>query len=282
MQAWAPRLSTFHLSPRLGRALRSRPGLPRACAGTAGRRGGRCGRLRRVAPAASEPSDAVVRHLADWVGGWPPARPVRVVPDPEPDRPAWDGGRRTIGGVADSCGRAVLRVPPEVAGRLAADLPDVPALLAALPDAVGRPGVAGAGALRWAQDVPGPDELPEAGIWLDAALADDPGDPRVAPWLAPFGGQVLVALDEDGRYLAGVGLKRHVDSGRELAVVTDERARGRGLARRLVAQAARAVLAQGRVATYLHAPDNEASARVARASGFPDTGWSVLGYFERG
>ena len=63
-------------------------------------------------------------------------------------------------------------------------------------------------------------------------------------------------------------------------MVTAERARGRGLARRLVAQAARRVLAGGALPTYLHAPDNEASARVARAAGFPDRGWQVVGFFQ--
>lgn len=217
-------------------------------------------------------------HLSAWLGGWPPRLPVHVVADPAPDAPGWDGGPRGVTGVVDPEGRCVVRVPPEVAARLPQALPDVAALLAALPAAVGRPGVAGTGALRWAQQVPGPDVLPDAGVWLPAELADA-GDPRVPAWLRPFGGDVLVALDDDGRYLAGVGLKRHEDGGREVAVVTDERARGRGLARRLVAQAARAVRAQGRQVLYLHAPGNEASARVARASGFPDTGWRVLGYW---
>ena len=220
-----------------------------------------------------------VDHLAAWVGGWPPEQPVHVVADPHPDRPAWDGGRRGVTGVVDPDGRCVVRLPPYAVERLPAVLDGVTELLAALPAAVGRPGTAGLGVLRWAQDVPGPEALPDAGSWLPAALADD-GDPRVPPWLRPFGGDVLVALDDDGRYLAGVGLKRHDDTGREIAVVTDERARGRGLARRLVAQAARAVLAEGRAVTYLHAPDNEASARVARACGFPDTGWQALGYWE--
>jgi len=103
----------------------------------------------------------------------------------------------------------------------------------------------------------------------------------VPAWLRPFGGEVLLALDEDGTHLAGVGVKRHAPGLDELAVVTDERARGRGLARRLVAQAARALRARGADVLYLHAPDNEASARVARASGFPDTGWSVLGFWEQ-
>ena len=223
-------------------------------------------------------SQPPIDHLTAWLGGWPPGRPVRVVRDPRPDEPGWDGGPRGVTGVADPDGRCVVRVPPAVADRLPPDLDGVPALLAALPAAVGRPGTAGAGVLRWAQDVPGPDRLPDAGVWLPAGLADE-GDPRVLPWLRPFGGRVLVALDDDGRCVAGVGLKRHDDTGREIAVVTEERARGTGLARRLVAQAARAVLDEGRAVTYLHAPGNEASARVARAGGFPDTGWQVIGFW---
>jgi hypothetical protein len=53
--------------------------------------------------------------------------------------------------------------------------------------------------------------------------------------LKPFSGEVLLAL-EDGRYVAGVGLKRQDPSGEEIAV-----------------------------GTYLHPPDNVASARVAEA-----------------
>jgi GNAT superfamily N-acetyltransferase len=97
---------------------------------------------------------------------------------------------------------------------------------------------------------------------------------------APFGGQVLIARDERGRYLAGVGVKRHDGDGHELSVGTEPAARGNGLARRLVAQAARAVLADGKVPTYLHDPANSASARVADAAGFPDLGWQVLGMLD--
>ncbi len=221
-----------------------------------------------------------VDHLTAWIGGWPPRSPVHVVPDVDHAAPGWDGTPRGVTGVVDPAGRCLVRVPPDVAARLPGRLEDLPALLAALPDAVGRPGVAGAGVLRWAQDVPTAEQLPDAGVWLPAALADA-ADPRVPAWLRPFGGEVLVALDDDGRYLAGVGLKRHHASGREIAVVTEDRARGRGLARRLVAQAARAVLAQGQAVVYLHAPDNHASASVARAAGFPDTGWQVIGFWER-
>ncbi len=204
--------------------------------------------------------------------------PVRVIADPTPELPGWDGGPRGITGVAAPGGEAVLRVPSPVAARLPRALPDVAALLAALPEAAGVPGRAVCGVLRWAQQVPDQLAVSDAGVWLPADFADQ-GDPRVPSWLRPFGGDVLVALDEDGTHLGGVGIKRHHDSVYELAVVTEEAARGRGLARRLVAQAARAFQAEGRAVLYLHAPDNEASARVARSSGFPDTGWQVLGYF---
>lgn len=217
--------------------------------------------------------DRTAERVAAWLGDWPPAQPVRVVADPSPDLPGWDGGPRGITGVADPEGRVVVRVPPEVATRLGTP-DDLPGLLAALPGAVGTPGTAGAGVLRWAQEVPA---LEDAGVWLPG----DAGEPRVPDWLRPFGGQVLAALDDDGHYLAGVGVKRHTEELSELSVVTDERARGRGLARRLVAQAARVERAAGRSVLYLHAPDNEASARVARASGFPDTGWQVVGFWSR-
>jgi predicted GNAT family acetyltransferase len=72
-------------------------------------------------------------------------------------------------------------------------------------------------------------------------------------------------------------VKRHDDLGREVAVATEDAWRGRGLARALVARAARRILADGGVPIYLHGPANVASARVAEVSGFPDRGWSILG-----
>jgi GNAT superfamily N-acetyltransferase len=118
-------------------------------------------------------------------------------------------------------------------------------------------------------------DIAEVGVWFEQQTDDLP------EWLAPFNGPRLVAFDDDGRPIAGVGIKVHDRFGRELAVVTDEGARGRGLARRLVATAARRVLADGAVPTYLHAPDNAASARVAEAVGFPDRGWTVYGLWPR-
>lgn len=100
------------------------------------------------------------------------------------------------------------------------------------------------------------------------------------PWLRPFNDtHVLLAWDDAGDYGAGVGIKVHDVHGAEVAVVTEPPLRGRGLARRLVAQAMRRVVGRGQVVTYLHAADNEAGAHVAAALGMPDHGWSVWALF---
>ena len=213
--------------------------------------------------------DLLRAHLELWVGAWPPTRPVTVVGNPSRARPGWDGRVMPVAGVVTPDGSAVVGLPPDVAAAVPAgsSLGD---LITALPRLLGAPGTAVRGVFRWSTDpTPGPDD----GVWLPV------DDPRVPPWLHPFGGEVLVALDGDDRYAAGVGLKRHDAFGQEIAVGTAEHARGRGLARRLVAQAARRVLAEGAVPTYLHDPRNEASARAATAAGFADRGWQVVGFF---
>jgi RimJ/RimL family protein N-acetyltransferase len=143
-------------------------------------------------------------------------------------------------------------------------------LMAMLPTLLDRPDQrVYSGVFRWCDR---PADLPEGGRW---ERADDPSVPE---WLRPFGHEVLVARDpETGAYLAGVGLKHHDRYGREIAVGTEPAARGRGLARRLVAQAARRIHDEGAVATYQHDPANLASARVAEAAGFPDRGWRSFG-----
>jgi GNAT superfamily N-acetyltransferase len=180
-----------------------------------------------------------------------------------------------VAGVVTAAGDAVIGVPPVIAqavAGVAATSQDLRAVLAALPSLLGRPGVAGLGVFRWTTT---PADLPDAGVWIPH------DDPRIPQWLRPFGGDVLVVLDGD-RYVAGVGIKKHDPFGNEIAVGTEEAARGRGLARRLVAQAARRTLTDGAVPTYLHAPDNIASAKAAEAAGFPDLGWKVAGFFPTG
>ncbi|MGW0481193.1 GNAT family N-acetyltransferase [Nonomuraea sp. NPDC003214] len=216
------------------------------------------------------PERRLHEHLTRWLGAWPPGGPLDVVAHPGRALPAWDGAIHPVLGVGGP-GGAVLSVLPEHAeevAKLHADDPGgfgprVPALL-------GPPARAWFTAVyRWTAR---PAPLPDAGVWVPAT------DPEVPEWLRPFGGEVLVARDpRTGAHLAGVGVKRHDDHGRELAVVTEPRAQGRGLARRLVAQAARRVLDEGAVPTYMHAPGNLASAAVAAAAGFPDLGWTAFG-----
>jgi GNAT superfamily N-acetyltransferase len=215
--------------------------------------------------------ERLAAHLASWIGAWPATNPPLVVANPRNDRPGWDGAVHPVTGVVDAEGRAAIGVPASFAHRFTGvELTDIAAARAAIPELLDRPDHrVYSGVFRWTVE---PAPLPDAGVWLDAA------DPRVPDWLLPFGGEVLVHLDGD-TVIAGVGVKKHDAHGNELAVVTDEAARGRGLARGLVAQAARRVLDEGAVPTYLHAATNVPSARVAEAAGFPERGWSVLGLF---
>jgi len=132
---------------------------------------------------------------------------------------------------------------------------------------LGVPVDVGQAILRWSEK---PSHLPEPGEWLPSS------DPRLPGWLAPFNRNVLAAFDEDGAFVAGVGLKHHDQWAREIAVGTDPEHRGRGYARMLVAQAARDIIASGKVPLYRHEAGNAASVRVADATGFPDRGWRSI------
>ncbi len=216
-------------------------------------------------PPAGEVLDRLDRHLRSWLGAWPPAGEVTVVGSPRRRQPGWDGAVRPFAGVATPDG-AVLSVPPELVDRIG-DGRALDDVLDRVPAAFGVPGaVVGRGVFRYAVSAPAMDPV---GVWLPA------DDARVPAWLRPFGGQVLVVL-EDGRYVAGLGIKRHDELGREVAVATEEPWRGRGLARALVARASARILRAGGVPIYLHGRSNAASARVAEAGGFPDIGWSIL------
>lgn len=238
---------------------------------------------------APAPPPALARHWQRWLGATAAqlasltaaggaadaGRRLTVIGCPARERPGWDGELHPVTGVVAPGGAAVVSVPPALAvwaRDLVAEGADLPTLRADLPARLGLPDhEVYQAVLRWAVDVPGAEVLAPVGSWLPV------DDPRLPDWLRPFGGRALVALDEEGRYLAGVGLKRHDEDGQEIAVGTAEAARGRGLGRRLVAQAARDLLAGGVTPTYLHDPANLASARVADAAGLPDQGWHALG-----
>ncbi|RSN06669.1 GNAT family N-acetyltransferase [Nonomuraea sp. WAC 01424] len=210
---------------------------------------------------------ALTDHLREWLGAWPPTGNLDVTGSPRRTQPGWDGRVHPALGVGTPEG-AVLSVPPEHVARVRAveTVREIPALIG-----FGDRGWFEA-VYRWTTE---PAPLADAGEWVPAT------DDGVPEWLRVFGGEVLVAVDpETGEHLAGVGIKRHDRYGRELSVVTAPEARGRGLARRLVAQAARRVLDEGAVPTYMHAVSNTASAAVAKAAGFPDLGWTAFGVAE--
>ncbi len=217
---------------------------------------------------AHERRSRLTAHLATWLGRWPgEGRGLTVVGSPRRVEPGWDGNVHAVVGVSDGGGCGVLSVPPAAVAAVTTAL--------AGEDRDGVPAAAGVGGrfftgvFRWST---APADLPDAGRWLSA------DDPSVPDWLRPFGGEVLVAVDPDtGEHLSGVGIKKHDAHGHELAVVTRPAAEGKRLGRRLVAQAARRVLDEGAVPTYLHAADNHASAHLAAAAGFPDVGWAVHG-----
>jgi GNAT superfamily N-acetyltransferase len=231
-------------------------------------------------PGVNPPS--IDRHLTAYLGKWPPAGGVggagvlEVVGSERRDQPGWDGTIEPLFGVVTPSGGVLSVSPSRVeAVRSALDgrgVADLPAVFGAIASALDHPGGRMMyGIFRWSVD---PVPMPDAGVWVAV------DDAVVPDWLEPFGGEVLVAL-EGGGYVAGVGLKRHDPTGEEIAVGTEPAARGKGLARRLVSQAARRVLERGAVVTYLHAPDNVASARVAEAAGFPDLGWRAVGLVGR-
>lgn len=213
---------------------------------------------------------ALVAHLDSWLGRWPPIGPLDVVGSADRERPGWDGTVYPALAVAGD-GGVVLSVPPSRVAVVRALAYRGPAagVLDGLGPAVGRRSLRSVRRVfRWCTE---PAPLPDAGAWLPAT------DPRVPDWMRPFEGEVLVALDRADDFLGGVGIKWHDRRGGELAVLTAPRAQGRGLARRLVAQAARRVLDEGAVPTYQHEPANVASGRVAAAAGFPDRGWTAFG-----
>lgn len=221
----------------------------------------------------SELEERLSAFLTEFLGSWPPRAPFEVTSSRFRALPGWDDRLRPFVGVASPAG-TVVSVADELldaARRLAAQ--GEQAFAAGIGALLGERGATlHRGVFRAAKRLVG---LGEPGEWLA------PVDPRLPEWLTAFSGEVLVAFDADGRYAAGVGLKDHHRLGREIAVGTEPEHRGRGLARALVAQASRAIYEQGAVATYLHAPDNAASAAVAEAAGFPDLGWQILGVGNR-
>lgn len=235
-----------------------------------------------VTGAGTSPTPSLTAFLASWLGSWPPELPLDVVGSLRRTQPGWDGQVHRLLGVWDPDEGCVLSVPPEAVepiellGGLEPEVLAQPAWCTAVTQALGAPDQRiGVGAFRWLERREDVADLEPAGEWVPR------DDPRLPEWLRPFDApEVLVVWDDDGRYGAGVGIKAHDPRGAEVAVGTEPAQRDRGLARRLVATAARRLLDEGKVVTYLHEPANAASARAAEAVGLVDRGWKVVGLFD--
>ena len=227
-------------------------------------------------PSVNEVQPLLKSHLQTWLGDWPPRPAGITVVGHEPRvQPGWDGFLHEVIGVCsqEAC---LLSVPPAVAGDIAKLVhgenleADLTSLRMGIAKAFGRAGRVGRARFRWTDH---PTDTADVGEWVPTT------DERVPPWLKPFNDEVLIAWAADGSYGAGVGRKKHDNFGHEISVGTEESMRGQGIARRLVATAARQILADGAIPTYLHAFDNYASDKVAAAAGFEDVGWTVLGFW---
>jgi GNAT superfamily N-acetyltransferase len=161
-------------------------------------------------------------------------------------------------------GGAIVGVAPEQAVRLREHLdgPDtVETALKAL--AAELPGHMFSGTARTGVAIPPPA--------VEVTVLDA-GDPRLPEWVhGHFVGEAWVVM-EGGEVLSTAVLKRYDERLREISVGTAPSARGRGLARSVVAAAARFVLAEGRAVLYNHAIDNDASAHVAESVGLHELG----------
>jgi RimJ/RimL family protein N-acetyltransferase len=220
-----------------------------------------------LTPSEIDLDQLLARHLNHRLGAWPPEGGLQIVASELRGEPEWDGVVRPVLGLETPMG-AVISVPPTVlpeVQRLArGGVGDLSLGIGAVFD---REETLGYGVFRYLDHLV---DLEELGEWVET------DDARLPAWLRPFNGGVLIVCDEENRYMAGVGLKRHDEFGSEIAVGTEPEFRGRGLARRLVATAARHLLAAGSIATYEHVIGNEASGAVASAAGFSDRGWKAI------
>ena len=212
--------------------------------------------------------------LQSRLGAWPPKKPLEVIASDVREQPGWDGAIRPMVGVEAPCGTVLSYAPscfPQAAEidlvKLEDELGTSDAHIT-VPKLFGRPEMHfGRAVFRY---IDTPANFEDVGEWVSR------DDPRLPSWLLPFNGDVLVVWDEKGNYAAGVGLKKHNTFGHEISVGTEPAHRGKGLARKLVAQAARQILRDGAIPIYLHGDRNAASSRVAEQSGFPDLGWHLI------
>jgi len=216
-----------------------------------------------------ESTKRLERHLANWLGAWPANDSVTVTTSPFREVPGWDGQLRPFIGISSPTSTVISvasRYFEPISDLVRKDgLEDLETQIAEV--AGGKGATLRRGVFRFHQRLVAHESR---GEWYS------PDDPIVPEWLRPFNAKVLIAFDQERRYAAGVGCKRHDDLVFELAITTEPTHRKLGYARELVAQASEFVYSVGGVATYMHRRDNVGSAAVADSAGFPDRGWETI------
>jgi hypothetical protein len=114
---------------------------------------------------------------------------------------------------------------------------------------------------------PAPEVLP-------ISMLDD-SDIHASWYRLHFDGPIFVARDERGSIASWAAIKCKSEEVWEMAVVTELRYRGRGLARSVVSRATIAALDAGKVPLYLHDLSNHASAHVCGALGYQPYGYEL-------
>lgn len=216
-----------------------------------------------------ESTKRLERHLANWLGAWPADGKITVATSTYREVPGWDGQVRPFIGFSSPTSTviSVARQYYEPICNLVekGGLEDLERQIAEV--AGGKGASLRRGVFRFHQQLVAHESR---GEWFSQ------DDPAVPGWLRPFNAKVLMAFDQEHRYAAGLGCKRHDDLVYELAITTEPTHRKLGYARELVAQASEFVYLAGGVATYMHRRDNVGSAAVAQSSGFPDRGWETI------
>jgi len=225
-------------------------------------------------PSQEEIESRLNAFLTSRLGTWPPARGLELRHCALRDEPRWDGGKQAFMGIESPVGTVLTFSERVFPGATSLDPRAVAAGLGGSDAHVTLPRLFQHPEMHFGRAVfrylGGFVDLPELGEWVENT------DPRLPDWFRPFNGGILAHFADDGRYAAGVGLKKHNDLGYEISVGTDPAFRGQGLAQRLVATSARHIWDLGAIPIYLHGATNAASARVAEKSGFPDRGWHIL------
>ena len=222
--------------------------------------------------------ESLVAHLTSWTGGWPPPSRPPSPGNPRNAAPGWDGQIHPVTGVVDPDGPRPHR---GASGRTRLPRRRRPSARAATWTACSAPS-------RRRSASPGTScsQARSAGRrrprrWPTRATGSTPTTPSCPTGCGRSVARCSIARDDDGSYLAGVGIKRH-DANGPRAV---RRHRTRGAGSWPGATACRT--GGSRVCSTTASWRPTSTTRPTwppRTSptlpGFPDLGWRVLGMFD--